>query len=100
MPTQVQTQVQTPEKSLEELSREYLIECAKLSLRIKELKSALARTPRFGVVWAELDRRQHNLQQMLRECREKARYLQYYYTSEARNFDLSLSGMFIKPPEK
>lgn len=97
---QTQVQMQAPEKSLEELSREYLIECAKLSLRIKELQSELARTPRFGVTWAELDRRQHNLQQMLRECREKARYLQYYYTSEARNFDLSLSNMYIKPPEK
>lgn len=97
---QTQTQVQTPEKSLDELSREYLIECAKLSLRIKELESELARTPRFGVTWAELDRRQHSLQQMLRECGEKARYLQYYYTSEARSFELNLSGMYIRAPEK
>ena len=93
------TQVQTREKSLEELSREYRLSSALLKLRIKAVKEELARVPRFGATWAEMELRRKNLEAMLRECRETSQYLEYYYTSEARSFDLNLSGMFIKPPE-
>lgn len=96
----MQTQVQTPEKSLEELSREYRLSCALLKLRIKSLKEELARVPRFGVTWAEMELRRKNLEAMLRECRETSQYLEYWGTSEARNFYYNLSGMHIKPPEK
>ncbi len=84
--------------SMEELSREYRTQCARLRLRIKELERMKDTIP-FGVTWEEIERRQKSLAQLLKETREVSQYLEHYYDERAREYGYSLSGMLVRKGE-
>lgn len=84
--------------SLDELSREYRTECARLRLRIKELERMKNTIP-LGEIWEEIDRRQKSLSQLLKETREVSQYLEHYYDEKAREYGYSLSGMLVRKGE-
>lgn len=81
--------------SMEELSREYRTQCARLRLRIMELEGMKSAVP-FGEKREELESRQRSLAGLLRETREVSQYLEHYYDERARDYEYNLSGMLVR----
>ncbi|MEG1492470.1 MAG: hypothetical protein RR394_09475 [Oscillospiraceae bacterium] len=78
--------------TIQELSRQYRRECAKLRIVIEDLKNVI---PTDGRTWHEIERRRRILEEMLRELRDISQYLEHYDDATAREFYYNLSGMKV-----
>lgn len=84
-------------ETMTDLSRQYRLEAARISLAMQKLQRRRACLPAEETkARAELRDRQRMMEAMLRELREVSRYLEHYYDAQSREYFPSLSGMVVQ----